>query len=184
MNRIGYVGTEETVSRWKHLGLLHWVPGLWWLSWCLKGSSHTKPCQHWPFHLSSCGQSCASISPERWVWKECLLCAHSCCKVWQIPAFSGMATRALIWSFLLHWPRSALASAHWTGLQCAQPAWMAAMCKLRGAGMVLDYGHLLDPRNAHGTHLLPDLRMGYSKIAVVIIPGFFCMVFLGLTRLE
>lgn len=117
MNRIGYAGTEETVSQQKGLGLLHWVPGLWWLSWWLKGSSHIKPCQHWPSHLSSCKWSCASISPERWVWKECLLCTHSCCKAWQIPTFSGallsgMATEALlIWSFLLHWPRTALASA-------------------------------------------------------------------------
>lgn len=46
---------------------------------------------------------------------------------------------------------------------------MAAVCKLRGAGMVLGYGYLLDPRNAHGLYLLPGLRVGYSKITVLII---------------
>lgn len=61
---------------------------------------------------------------------------------------------------------------------------MVAMCKLRGAGMGLDYGHLLDPRNAYGMHLLPGSRVGYSKLAVLIIQGFFCMVFLALMELE
>lgn len=32
----------------------------------LKGSSHIKPCQLWPSHLSYCQWRCASISPERW----------------------------------------------------------------------------------------------------------------------
>lgn len=50
--------------------------------------------------------------------------------------------------------------------------------------MMLDYGHLLDPGSAHGMRLLPGLKVGYSKIAVHIIQGFFCMVFLAFMQLE